>query len=113
LIYSRIPEETRGILQKVLKARTVDAGGGWPIMALPPGEVAEHPTDGVPSHELCLMCDNLEKTLAELARVGIRAIGAISEETRGKKIAIAFGGDEKLGLYEPRHPSPITASRRP
>jgi len=37
LIYSRVPERTRVLLQKILKTRTVDAGGGWPIMALPPG----------------------------------------------------------------------------
>ena len=101
LIYSRAPEQTRAILQKILKTRTVDAGGGWPIMALPPGEIAVHPTDGVSSHELWLMCDNLEKTLAELQKVGIRATGTISEETWGRRTAISVGGDEKLGLYEP------------
>lgn len=73
LIYSRALEETRALLLKILKTRTVDAGGGWPIIALPPAEIAVHPTDGAPSHELWLMCDNLDKTLNELERAGILA----------------------------------------
>jgi hypothetical protein len=104
LIYSRNPEQTLAILQKALRARTVDAGGGSPIMALPPAEIAVHPTDGVPSHELWLVCDNLEKTVDELARVGIQATETIIEETWGKRTTIALGGDEKLGLYGPLHP---------
>jgi len=112
LIYSRAPEETRALLQKILKTRTVDAGGGWPIIALPPAEIAVHPTDGAPSHELWLMCDNLDKTLNELERAGILATGPVSGESWGRWSSIGLGGGEKLGLYEPRHPSPILATRK-
>jgi hypothetical protein len=53
----------------------------WPIMALSPGEIAVHPSDGVPSRELWLMRDNLEKTLDELARVAIHASEIKGEKT--------------------------------
>ena len=33
---------TRATLAKVLGTRTVDAGGGWLIVALPPAELAVH-----------------------------------------------------------------------
>lgn len=33
----------RAALAKVLGIRSVDAGGGWLIFALPPAEIAVHP----------------------------------------------------------------------
>jgi len=36
-------DATRATLAKVLGTRTVDAGGGWLIFALPPAELAVHP----------------------------------------------------------------------
>jgi hypothetical protein len=33
----------RAALAKVLGTRSVDAGGGWLIFALPPAEIAVHP----------------------------------------------------------------------
>ena len=38
-------DATCAILAKVLGTRTVDAGGGWLIFALPPAEVAVHPAE--------------------------------------------------------------------
>jgi hypothetical protein len=53
LIYSRAPEEARAIVATVLgPTDTVDAGGGWLIFALPPSEIAVHPTDGSPGVDL-------------------------------------------------------------
>jgi hypothetical protein len=34
---------TRATLAKVLGTRTVDVGGGWLILVLPPAEIAVHP----------------------------------------------------------------------
>jgi hypothetical protein len=112
LLFSRASEENRALLQKILKTRTIDAGGGWPIMASPPAEIAVHPTDGAPSHEIWLMCDNLEKTLIELERVDVRATEKITEENWGKRTSVSLGAGENIGLYEPSHPSPIAGLRR-
>jgi hypothetical protein len=112
LIYSRAPEETRAILQKILKTWTVDAGGGWSIMALPPGEIARAPNRWSSLARALADVRQSRKTLAELEKAGIHATGAISQETWGRRTAIAVGRGEKLGQYEPRHLSPIAATRR-
>jgi hypothetical protein len=47
ILHSHDADATRATLAKVLGTRTVDAGGGWLIFALPPAELAVHPaTDG-------------------------------------------------------------------
>jgi hypothetical protein len=43
--YSDDPDATRAVLAKVLGTRSVDAGGGWLIFALPPAEIAVHPAE--------------------------------------------------------------------
>ena len=77
LIYSREAEAVRALLGELLDGRSVDDGQGWRIFALPPAEVAVHPTDGEGHHELYLMCDDVEATIAELAAKGdhVRAGG--------------------------------------
>jgi hypothetical protein len=54
----------------VLELPAVDAGGGWPIFALPPAEPAAHPAEGPSRHELCLMRDDLGATVEALRRKG-------------------------------------------
>ena len=43
ILYSDDADATRAALVKVLGTRSVDAGGGWLIFALPPAELAVHP----------------------------------------------------------------------
>jgi hypothetical protein len=43
ILYSDDADATRAVLAKVLGTRSVDAGGGWLIFALPPAEIAVHP----------------------------------------------------------------------
>ncbi len=108
LVYSRAPGETRAILEKVLEGTTkVDAGGGWMIFALPPAEIAVHPTDGAPSIDLYLMCQDIEKTIQELREKGVTFSRAVTEESWGRVSAIALPGGGELGLYQPRHATPL------
>ena len=58
ILYSTDADADRAFLHELLGTTTVDAGGGWLILALPPAEVAVHPTDGPPQHELYLLCDD-------------------------------------------------------
>ena len=46
IIYSRDADGVRAFLENMLELPSVDAGHGWLIFALPPAEVAAHPTDG-------------------------------------------------------------------
>ena len=106
IVYSRDPDGVRTFLRDVLELPSVDAGGGWLIFALPPAEVAAHPTDGAPSCELYLMCDDIDATVDELRRKGVSFTRPIAEERWGSVTAIALPGGGELGLYEPKHPGP-------
>ena len=52
LIYSHDAEADRAFFRDVLGFDSVDSGGGWLIFALPPAELAIHPTDEKDNHEL-------------------------------------------------------------
>jgi hypothetical protein len=65
VIFSKDTEGLRAFLRDVLEFSSIDAGGGWLIFALPPAELAAHPTDDDGHHELYLMCDDLEATVDE------------------------------------------------
>jgi len=108
LVYSRQPDEARMLLDKILGTRNVDAGGGWLIFALPPAEIAVHPTDGAPGIDLYLMCQDIEKTILELREKGVTFSKPVREVSWGRVSAIALPGGGELGLYQPRHPSPLS-----
>ncbi len=114
IIFSKAPQEARELLKTVLGSRSVDAGGGWLIFALPPAEIAVHPTDGASGMQLYLMCEDIEKTITELRSKGIKFTQAVQDASWGRVSAIALPGGGELGLYQPRHPitfaRPSTAS---
>ena len=71
IIFAEHAERAREFLHDVLGFEGVDAGEGWLIFALPPGEVAVHPGSGwgrAPGHHaLFLMCHDIEETVAGLS----------------------------------------------
>jgi len=103
IVYSRDADADRAFFRDVLEYPHVDAGGGWLIFKLPPGEVAVHPADGAPSPELYLMCDDVNATVEQLAAKGVNC-GPVSDQGWGLLTAIQLPGGGELGLYEPRHP---------
>jgi catechol 2,3-dioxygenase-like lactoylglutathione lyase family enzyme len=106
IIFTRDADAVRTFFRDVLGFSSVDAGGGWLIFALPPAELAAHPTDEAGHHELYLMCDDVHATVDELERKGVEFSGPISDEGFGLMTAIRMPGGGELGLYEPRHPTP-------
>ncbi len=111
LIYAKQADEVRAFFRDVLGFRSVDAGRGWLIFALPPAELGIHPVneeDGAAEgHELYLMCDDLAATMAELAAKGVTFARPVTEAGFGTMTAIALPGGGELGLYEPRHPTAL------
>jgi hypothetical protein len=106
IIYSQAADEVRDFLRDVLGFSSVDAGGGWLIFALPPAEVAVHPTEGESSHELYLMCDDIDATIAELTGKGVEC-QPITEQRWGRLTSLTLPGGSSLGLYQPAHPTAI------
>jgi hypothetical protein len=107
LISTADAEGLRAFLAEVLELPSVDAGGGWPIFALPPAELAAHPSERGGGVELYLMCDDIGATVDELKAKGVEFSGPVRDEGWGLLTAMMLPGGGELGLYEPRHPSPL------
>jgi predicted enzyme related to lactoylglutathione lyase len=107
IVFSPEAEKVRAFFADVLGMPSADAGGGWLIFALPPAELAVHPGDGESRHELYLMCDNLRATLIELKGKGAEVARDVSDQGWGLLAAIRLPDGSELGIYEPRHPSPL------
>jgi predicted enzyme related to lactoylglutathione lyase len=106
IVYTEDADALRAFFRDVLEFPSVDAGGGWLIFALPPAEVAAHPAEKGGRYELYLMCDDVHATVRELERKGAEFAGPIEDEGFGLVTSITLPGGGRLGLYEPRHPSP-------
>ena len=106
IVYSRDADADRAFFRDVLGFPSVDAGGGWLIFALPPAELAAHPADAGGRHELYLMCDQIESTVADLKAKGVEFTAPVSDEGFGLLTSLKLPGGGELGLYEPRHPIP-------
>ena len=61
VIFSKDAEALRAFLGDVLGFKSVDAGGGWLIFALPPAELGIHPAAAIGAHELFLLCDDVRR----------------------------------------------------
>jgi len=114
LLYSRDADADRRFLRDTLGFRAVDAGHGWLILALPPAEVAVHPSGdnpgeppaeaGVLGAHLYLMCADVETVVKSLAAKQVRC-GALSRERWGIRTTIPLPSGGDIGLYQPLHPT--------
>jgi predicted enzyme related to lactoylglutathione lyase len=112
IIYAEDPESARAFFREVLELPFVDVHGGWLIFKLPPAELGVHPAGdpgdpgtGAPSghHELYLMCDDIESTVADLAAKGVEFAGPIEDQGFGRLVRMRIPGAGEIGLYEPNH----------
>jgi predicted enzyme related to lactoylglutathione lyase len=108
VIFTTDAERDRAFFRDVLELPSVDAGEGWLIFALPPAELAAHPAEEGGRIELYLMCDDIHATVAELQARGVEVVRPIGDEGFGLVTAIRLGGGGELGLYQPKHPSPLS-----
>jgi len=106
IVFSEDAERTRAFFRDTLRLDSVDAGGGWLIFALPPAELAVHPTHDHPRHELFLMCDDIYATVAELKAQGIEFTSEVAEERWGLATTFELPGAGPMGLYQPAHARP-------
>jgi len=107
LLYTPEPEALRVAIRDATGWEHVNAGDGWLIFALPPAEVAVHPSEGSTPHELSLMCDDVEATLAELREHGVESRAEPRDLGFGVGTTLLMPGGVELLLYEPRHASPL------
>ena len=106
LLYTSEPERLRAVLRDVFGWKHVDAHDGWLIFALPPAELGVHPAEA-PAHELSLMCDDLDATVAELRAKGVEFRGEPEDAGFGIAVTMVLPGGVEMLLYEARHASPL------
>jgi catechol 2,3-dioxygenase-like lactoylglutathione lyase family enzyme len=112
LIYAKDADAARAFFRDMLGFSSVDAGDGWLIFELPPGELGIHPGPGwgqdVGHHELFFMCHDLEATMAALKEKGVEFTAPVTDEGYGLITRFRVPGVGEMGVYEPRHKSPLT-----
>jgi catechol 2,3-dioxygenase-like lactoylglutathione lyase family enzyme len=106
IVYSKNADADRAFFRDVLGFKSVDAGHGWLIFALPPSEVALHPSDEENVHELYLMCDDLKAEIASLIKKNVEC-SEIQEARWGSITKIRLPGGGEIGLYQPKHPTAL------
>ena len=116
LLHSNDPEADRAFLRDVLNFKSVDAGHGWLIFALPPAEIAVHPAgdgpapptaaDGVAGAALYLLCDDLASTMKDLQAKKVK-FSPIEEPRWGTVTTFRLPSGASIGLYQPKHPTAL------
>ncbi len=106
VIYSKNAEADRAFFRGVLGFKSVDAGHGWLIFALPPAEAAFHPSDENGAHELYFICDDLKAEMASFVQKGI-SCSEVQEARWGSITKLRLPGGGTIGLYQPKHPLAI------
>ena len=106
IVYSKDAAADRAFFGDVLGLKSVDAGHGWLIFALPPAEAAFHPSDENGVHELYFMCDDLKAEMASLAKRDVKC-SEVQEERWGSITKMRLPGGGKIGLYQPKHPTAL------
>jgi catechol 2,3-dioxygenase-like lactoylglutathione lyase family enzyme len=109
LVYAEDADAAREFFRDVLGWPHVDAHEGWLIFRTGPSELGVHPAslDGgsaAPHHEISLMCDDLETTMADLAARGARFRDGIEDRGFGRAALLEVPGAGEMMIYQPRHP---------
>jgi catechol 2,3-dioxygenase-like lactoylglutathione lyase family enzyme len=105
IVYSTRPEADRAFLRDVLGLPHVDVGHGWLIFALPPSEVAVHPSEKNDVHELYFMVDDVAAFVDEMTERGLRCDPPVNQGW-GLLTQLTLPGGGKIGVYQPRHARP-------
>ena len=107
ILYSKDVDADRAFFRDVLQFPAVDAGRGWLIFALPPAELAMHPAEGNPAHELYLMCTDLKAVLAFLQANQVR-FEPPTEARWGTVVHLDLPSGTRIGLYQPKHATALS-----
>lgn len=102
IVYTKNADSDRAFFRDVLGLKSVDAGDGWLIFALPPAEAAFHPSDKNGVHELYFMCDDLKAEMASLAKKGVKC-SEVQEAQWGSITRLRLPGGGEVHLYQPKH----------
>ena len=113
LVYADDPEAARAFFRDVLDWPFVDAHEGWLIFKTGPSELGVHPAsaehdgevfESPVHHEISLLCDDIEQTVADLTARGAQFSGPVENRGFGLTVMLQIPGAGEMMLYQPRHP---------
>ena len=107
LLYTPEADALRAVFRDVFGWKHVEDHPGWLIFALPPAELGVHPSEGSTKHELCLMCDDLDATMAELRAKRIEFRDDPRDQVFGIVTTMLLPGGVEVLLYQPKHQTPL------
>ncbi|MGZ4435855.1 MAG: VOC family protein [Trebonia sp.] len=114
LVYAADADAARAFFRDVIGWDHVDAHDGWLIFKTGPSELGVHPASGdiggatwstSQHHEISLMCDDIEETVAELAAKGAEFTGDVTDRGFGLTAMLKIPGAGEMMLYQPTHPA--------
>lgn len=113
LVYADDADAARAFFRDVIGWPHVDAHDGWLIFKTGPSELGVHPASGSRGsdtgrtsqhHEISLMCDDIEATVAELTAKGAEFSGQVTDRGFGLTAMLRIPGAGEMMLYQPTHP---------
>jgi catechol 2,3-dioxygenase-like lactoylglutathione lyase family enzyme len=107
IVFTPDADADRAFFRDVLELTSVDSGGGWLIFAMPPSEIAFHPTDDAPTNELYFLTDDLTAEMARLESKGV-VFTPVDDERWGTVTRFSLPSGTTLALYQPKHPMALT-----
>jgi catechol 2,3-dioxygenase-like lactoylglutathione lyase family enzyme len=108
VVFSPEAEKVRAFFADTLGMPSTDAGAGWLIFALPPAELAVHPSGGDSQHQLYLMCDDIQATLAELSGKGVEIAQEVRDQGWGCSLPYACPTGRNSPSTRPGTPRPAS-----
>jgi hypothetical protein len=108
MFYTSKPEELREFIRDKLRFAYTDVGDGWLIFDLPEADMGCHPSDNDDTknsgtHYISFYCDDIEETVLDLKRRGVKFTDEISDRGYGLAVHFKMPGDFEVELYQPHY----------
>lgn len=115
MFYSSQAEELRAFIRDKLGWAYTDVGEGWLIFEAPSADMGVHPSDDSQAHSragthaISFFCDEIEKTVADLAAKGVEFTAPIEDHGYGLVTFFKMPGGVHVQLYQPHYTKrPVT-----
>jgi hypothetical protein len=109
MFYSSQAQEMRAFIRDKLGFAFTDVGEGWLIFEAPSADMGVHPSDEnqpharAGTHAISFFCDEIEKTVADLANKGVEFPAPIKDEGYGLVTYFKMPGGVVVQLYQPHY----------
>ena len=106
MFYSSDAKGLREFIKDKLGFKATNVGDGWLIFDLQEADMGCHPSGrGAPSgtHDISFYCDDIQKTVVELTKKGVKFKGKIEDHGYGFVTHFQMPGKFWVQLYQPKY----------